>query len=413
MTNNVLIVDDTPENLRVLTAMLHDRGYKVRPATSGAIALKACLAQPPDLILLDINMPEMNGYEVCARLKEHPALREIPVLFISALTEKEDKVQAFRAGGVDYITKPFQIEEVEARVAAHLALHRQRQELTRVAEELQAKNDAIAEDIAMARELQIALLPQQFPIIPIHQDDPITTAVHFHSLYRPSASLSGDFFDVFAIGDHKAGLLICDVMGHGVRAALVATILQAQVRALKSSWSDPAMFMNELNRVACRVLKNTHTTLFASAFYGVADLSEGTFTYANAGHPWPLRIDSFGQTHCSSSLECSRRGPALGLFHGAQFASCETTITPPETFLFFTDGLFEVEAPDGAIYDYESLRVAVEEVAAADLTNLCERVVDRVTSFSGRHEFADDVCLISMTVDNLIAQPTNRDLALV
>ncbi len=129
MADDILIVDDTPENLHVLGTMLRAHGYKVRPAPSGAAALKACAAQPPDLLLLDINMPEMNGYEVCARLKEDPCLKEIPVLFISAHTDLDNKIKAFQAGGVDYITKPFQSEEVAARVATHLMLHRQRLEL--------------------------------------------------------------------------------------------------------------------------------------------------------------------------------------------------------------------------------------------------------------------------------------------
>lgn len=126
---NILLVDDTLENLQVLGDMLRRHGYKVRPVPSGKLALQACAAQPPDLILLDINMPEMNGYEVCTRLKQNPALAGIPVLFISALSESMDKVNAFGVGGVDYITKPFQIEEVEARVATHVAMRRQRQEL--------------------------------------------------------------------------------------------------------------------------------------------------------------------------------------------------------------------------------------------------------------------------------------------
>lgn len=129
LSANILLVDDTLENLQVLGDMLRKHGYKVRPVPTGKLAIQACTAQPPDLILLDINMPEMNGYEVCAKLKADPVLREIPVLFISALSESMDKVKAFGAGGVDYITKPFQIEEVEARVATHVAMRRQRQEL--------------------------------------------------------------------------------------------------------------------------------------------------------------------------------------------------------------------------------------------------------------------------------------------
>ena len=118
---NILIVDDTVENLRVLGDMLRRYGYKVRPVTSGQLALKACIAQPPDLILLDIAMPEMDGFEVCAQLKQDPALKDLPVLFISAHTESDHKVKAFLAGGLDYITKPFNVEEVAARVATRCA----------------------------------------------------------------------------------------------------------------------------------------------------------------------------------------------------------------------------------------------------------------------------------------------------
>src|SRR5947199_4184842 len=116
----ILVVDDTPANLQVLTGMLKDRGYKARPVPSGKLALLAARKDPPDLILLDINMPEMNGYEVCEQLKADDQLKGIPVIFISALTEPLDKVKAFAIGGVDYLTKPFQMEELHARVKTHL-----------------------------------------------------------------------------------------------------------------------------------------------------------------------------------------------------------------------------------------------------------------------------------------------------
>lgn len=117
---DILIVDDTPANLQLLTGMLKERGYRVRPVPNGKLAIQAVQKEKPDLILLDINMPEMNGYEVCEHFKADAALKEIPVLFISALDETTDKVKAFAAGGVDYVTKPFQFEEVEARVKTHL-----------------------------------------------------------------------------------------------------------------------------------------------------------------------------------------------------------------------------------------------------------------------------------------------------
>ncbi|RLC88722.1 MAG: hybrid sensor histidine kinase/response regulator, partial [Chloroflexi bacterium] len=119
---DILLVDDNPTNLRLLSQMLVERGYKVRAVISGARALKAVQSTSPDLILLDVRMPRMNGYEVCKRLKAHEQTRAIPVIFISALGETEDKLEAFKVGGVDYITKPFRVPEVVARVQTHLTL---------------------------------------------------------------------------------------------------------------------------------------------------------------------------------------------------------------------------------------------------------------------------------------------------
>jgi signal transduction histidine kinase len=127
----ILIVDDVPANLELLAEMLRGQGYEPRPVPGGRLALQAARAEPPDLILLDINMPEMNGFEVCAHLKADAALKDIPVIFITAFAETEDKVKAFALGGVDYITKPFQAAEVAARVRTHLEIHRQRRELER------------------------------------------------------------------------------------------------------------------------------------------------------------------------------------------------------------------------------------------------------------------------------------------
>ena len=126
---DILIVDDTPANLELLTEILKAEGYKVRPVTGGALALQAAKSLPPDLILLDILMPDMNGHEVCRRLKDDDVLRDIPVIFLSALADMEDKVRGLRGGGNDYITKPFQAEEVLARIEVHLKLRRQQKEL--------------------------------------------------------------------------------------------------------------------------------------------------------------------------------------------------------------------------------------------------------------------------------------------
>ena len=157
---DILIVDDTPVNLRLLSKMLVKQAYKVRAAPDGLLALTSAQAIPPDLILLDIKMPDMNGYEVCEALKADPRTRDIPIIFISALDQAEDKVKAFTFGGVDYITKPFQVEEVLARVETHLALrhlHRQLQatnaELARRLEELEIRNEELQTALSTIKTL--------------------------------------------------------------------------------------------------------------------------------------------------------------------------------------------------------------------------------------------------------------------
>ncbi|HEY9822328.1 MAG TPA: response regulator [Candidatus Sericytochromatia bacterium] len=145
---DILIIDDTPENLNLLSTMLTEQGYKVRSVTKGSTGLRGAQAAPPDLILLDVNMPQMKGYEVCQHLKGDERTREIPVIFISALGDALDKVKAFRAGGVDYITKPFQVEEVLARIENHLTIRR-------LSQQLQQKNVQLSEqNILLSREIE-------------------------------------------------------------------------------------------------------------------------------------------------------------------------------------------------------------------------------------------------------------------
>ena len=152
-SGNILLVDDTLDNLRLLTALLSQRGYKVRGVTTGSAALMGAEAQPPDLILLDINMPEMNGYEVCHQLKQNPKTQPIPIIFISALNEVFDKVQAFTMGGVDYITKPFQIEEVFARIENQLAIQRLQTQLRQQNERLQVAESELSRALSQERLL--------------------------------------------------------------------------------------------------------------------------------------------------------------------------------------------------------------------------------------------------------------------
>src|SRR3954451_142248 len=196
--------------------MLKDRGYKVRPVPGGKLALLAAQRDPPDLILLDINMPEMNGYEVCERLKANDNLKGIPVIFISALSEPMDKVKAFAIGGVDYLTKPFQMEELHARVETHLKLRRLQLEMEETNARLARTNGRMSRDLKVAARIQETFLPRALPRVP---------GAAFAWVYRPCDELGGDGLNIIPLGDGRFGLYVLDVSGHGVASALLSVAM--------------------------------------------------------------------------------------------------------------------------------------------------------------------------------------------
>ena len=161
MAGDVMVVDDTPGNLKLLEAILTAEGYRVRPFPRGRLALAAAQAKPPDIILLDVNMPDLDGYEVCSQLKADARTVDIPVLFISALNDLADKVKAFERGGVDYVSKPFQAAEVLARIAVHIKLRHLQSALEEANRQLQARNALLAEERAKTRSLLRNVLPER------------------------------------------------------------------------------------------------------------------------------------------------------------------------------------------------------------------------------------------------------------
>jgi len=192
---NILVVDDTPANLQLLAGMLKAHGYRVRPVNSGELALRAVQAEPPNLILLDITMPELDGYEVCRRLKANPAFAEIPVLFISALSGPEDKTLAFQVGGVDYVSKPFQFDEVLARVKTHLELCRQKRELEASLERLrhlEALRDSLTHMIVHDMRSPLAALQLNLEMIQMKTADQDATCCQLVSNARRSVDLLSD-----------------------------------------------------------------------------------------------------------------------------------------------------------------------------------------------------------------------------
>ena len=274
---------------------------------------------------------------------------------------------------------------------------RAEEKLAALARELREKNEALEQDLEMARELQQAMLPHHYPRFPHHASKE-ESAVRFHHFYQPSMTVSGDFFKVLKLSDTNVGLFICDVMGHGVRAALVASTVSALVGQLRDYWGDPGELLSRLNRALRSILEYSEVPLFASAFYLLADLEQGELRYANAGHPNPLRVHCARDRADTYPLNGSKHGPALGLFDDAVYPNSHCELSPHDTLLLFTDGLFEVEGPGEDIYDYRRLLEAVNRRRELPAFQLCHEVIEEVQRFSAGRHFSDDVCLVAMEV---------------
>jgi serine phosphatase RsbU (regulator of sigma subunit) len=377
---SILIVDDTPANLRLLSQMLSEQGYGVRAVTSGPHALASVRAAPPDLILLDIKMPGMSGYEVCDHLKADPHTRNIPIIFISALDEIQDKVRAFAAGGVDYITKPFQFEEVLARTETHLALQKLQEQLRDANTKLQDANRIMQRELALAGKVQASFLPGELPV---------PAGWQIAAALKPASQTSGDFYDAIPLPDGRLGLLVADVVDKGVGAALFMALSWILIRtyALEHP-AQPELVLSTVNR---RVLAETQTDQFVTVFYGILDPATATLTYCNAGHPPPLL---FGPQYGAIARPLTRTGMALGAIETTTWRQATVHLAPRDVLVLYSDGITDAENKRATSFGRERLKATVLANLGATAQEIQDALLAGVEQFVGDAIQFDDVALM-------------------
>ncbi len=272
--------------------------------------------------------------------------------------------------------------------------------------------EELQQDLQLARELQQAMLPLQYPTFP-RGAPPHESALLFHHDYRANSAIGGDFVAILPLSANSAGIFLCDVMGHGVRAALVAAMISALLEESKHLATDPGALLTEINRGLIEILQRTRTLVFTSAFYLVADASSGQMRFANAGHPAPLHAGrgiSSDKPAFVSSLN-GTPGPVLGMISDATFPTCEQRLAVGDLLLLYTDGLFEVARDGGEIFGQERVFSSVCErltrTPTLPLRDICNAVIEEAATFGG---FEDDVCLVAMEVARLgISGEAGRD----
>jgi phosphoserine phosphatase RsbU/P len=369
----VLLVDDAKSNLDILVEGLKSE-YKLSLALNGEMALQAAATAPPDLVLLDIVMPGLDGYEVCRRLRRSPATAEVPIMFLSSLEEVQDKTRGFEAGANDYLTKPFEMLEVKARVRALL--------------KAKAYNDAVKEQMAselrIAREIQMGMLPRDFAS---YEKD---YRVGLAGVLEPAREVGGDLYGVCAAGPDRLVLFLGDVSGKGIPAALFMVRAITLARLLARDIAEPERILERLNDELAT--DNPHL-MFVTFLCGVYAPASGRLALASAGHCYPVLLPA------AEPPRWAMQDPGtlvLGLEPGFKYVGADLVLRKGDTVVFYTDGVTEAFNPSQQCYGDDRLLLDLTGFAGQPAPAIAAGVLKRVRSFAGAAPQSDDIAILAL-----------------
>ncbi len=363
--------------------------YKIVAATSGAKALALAKREPlPDLILLDVMMPEMDGYQVCRELKSDPRTEGIPVVFVTALNETGDEEMGLELGAVDFITKPFHPGLVRARVRNQLELKRHRDHLE---EEVQRRTadllNANAARQKLENELDVARRLQQSML---HSGRWLPSGAESGGLAArllPARAVGGDLYDHLDRGDDRLLFAIGDVSDKGVAAALFMVRVLTLFRSIALTCTGPGELLAQMNFALC---EDNDALMFVTICCFEIDLKSGEWTLASGGHESPLVIEEGTVTELTG-----KTGPALGLLPEAEFPEMRGTLLPEQTLLLYTDGATEAENVALEPFGEERLHEAALEAHQLSLSDVVPYLLKRIADHAGGGEQSDDLTFLA------------------
>jgi phosphoserine phosphatase RsbU/P len=370
--SRLLIVDDAKANIDILVEALRSE-YKLSVALDGAAALRSIEKSPPDLVLLDILMPGLDGYEVCRRLRAHEPTREVPVVFLSSLEDVTNKAQGFEVGGNDYLTKPFEVLEIKARVRS----------LLKAKAYADAIREAMARDLRIAREIQMGILPV----------DPTAatkgTGLDVHAIIEPAREVGGDLYEVLRVSDRRVVVALGDVSGKGIPAALFMAVTVTVLRTLARQIAEPDEILRRLND---ELAEQNPRGMFVTLQCLVFDLEHERVSCAGAGHH-QLAIVSPDRP---PRLTCTSSGRPAGLMP-LNPIECETfPLVHGETFVLFSDGVSEAMNREEDFYGEERLLAALATASGATPAETVTHVLADVRAFTAGAKQSDDITLLAV-----------------
>jgi sigma-B regulation protein RsbU (phosphoserine phosphatase) len=262
-------------------------------------------------------------------------------------------------------------------------------------EQVQRIKEEMEEDVRMAAELQKTFFPSSYPVFPAGVS-PEESCVEFFHYYHASGGVSGDFCTLRKLSDTETGIFLCDVMGHGVHAALGTALICALVEEVSVVETDPGRFLGKMNELLLPILRQDDIFLYATACYMVMDAETGLVRVANAGHPVPLHFQASGKTAGWLTGDDSARGPALAIAEEMEFQTVETKLQPGDSVVMYTDGLYEVERADGEEFGEQRLLNAARRVGVMPLSDLFSALANEASLFAESGKFDDDLCMVGL-----------------
>jgi sigma-B regulation protein RsbU (phosphoserine phosphatase) len=372
----VLLVDDAKANLDILVEGLK-ADHKLSLAMNGETALQVAARTPPDLVLLDIVMPGMDGYDVCRRLRQMPETADVPIMFLSSLEEVQNKTRGFEVGANDYLTKPFEMLEVKARVRSLL--------------KAKAYSDAVKEQIAtelrVAREIQMGMLPHDFT--PLEE----AYGVSFGAVLEPAREVGGDLYGVCAAGPARLVMFLGDVSGKGIPASMFMVRAISLARLLAREIAEPDRILGRLND---ELAADNPSGMFVTFICAVFEPESRRLTLANAGHCRPVLMPANEPPRWAvKSL-----GTALGFETGLDFQRTELTLNPGDALILYSDGVSEAFNPQEECYGNDRLLADAGGSAGQPAPAITANLLKQVRAFASGAPQSDDLAILTVKVND-------------
>ena len=426
-SKKVLIIDDDPFALKLIKHILENECIEVFTAENSESGYEILSSNDIDLVLLDLilkgdgneeDISFFTGYDVISELKKRNTTKEIPIIFLTSVSNIDSKVKAFKAGASDYITKPYSSSELIARINTHINLKRIKEEnkryttaledivkektsqieeyaknLEAMVEEkvgiIKVQNEVMMRDLESARRMQIGLLPKEFPTL---------RNLEISIMYHPCEKIGGDFYDVFNLDEDHVGFYVADVSGHGVSASMVTFFVKELIDSMKKiifqngnyEFASPENIMEKVN---LKILEEDFSGLYVTLFYAILNIKTGAMIYSNAGHiayPVIYRKDE----HDISILKT--QSMALGWFDYAGYEKQEAKLNPGDKLFLYTDGITDSKNFKGDIYGVDSFADVIKNHGHKKLNPLSFRILKELRTFQRKKELEDDITLIGL-----------------